>query len=307
MDKFESILLGDNGLGMKHVLHLYSSGMNKYSVQIPFISPASKREEVIYVTAHEDLLKEELEVENLGADLIIYRPEEMGNINTHNKGRIVIDVSSFNGDSVPAIEERKEERRVIGKRTLYEKYSDYIQREEYLNNLCEKNPCAYNILCSYNMDELNSEMCMELMNYHDRVILVTDDRDVSTPPSALLESTNGIAEEHIVEFVKNYLNLIVLALISKQKMCGTDMIKCIQNSFNVSLSTGTLYPLLHELEKKGLVECEYGIKRRYKKRIYKPKDEERIKDILTEHLQSNNILNRFLQSFPLVSAPMEKR
>ncbi len=81
-------------------------------------------------------------------------------------------------------------------------------------------------------------------------------------------------------------------------MCGTDIIKSIRKSFNVSLSTGTVYPLLHDLEDKGLLDCEYGIRRRYKKKLYKPKDEQQVKDILREHVQSNNILNKFLRSFP---------
>jgi len=294
MKNLEAIFSGDEGVG--HVLHLYGSNMNKYSAQIPFIASASKREKVIYVTAEEELVKEELEIEKLKVDFVTYHPEEMGKLTMHSKASIVVDVSTLVGHSITAIEE--ERRRVIGRETLYNRYTDYKQREDYLCSICNKNPGAYNILCSYNLDELEPEMSSALMKYHDKIILTTDDSAVGMPSSVLLQTANNISEEYMMRFVKNYLDMIVLALVLKEKMCGTDIIKSIQGSFNVSLSTGTIYPLLHDLEEKGLLDCEYGIRRRYKKKIYKPKDEQKVKDILSEHLQSNNILNKFLRSFP---------
>jgi len=298
MKKLEAILAGDKGSGLGHVLHLYGSNVNKYAVQIPFIASAREKEKVIYVTAEEELVKEELEIENLNlkVDMVIYCPEEMGKICMHNKGRIIIDVSSFGDASV--IEEAEEKCRVIGRKTLYSRYTDYKQREEYLSSICNKNPGAYSILCSYNLDELEPEMSNALIKYHDKIIMSTDDSDVGMPSSILLQTTNNIAEKYMVRFVKNYLDMIVLALVLKRKMCGTDIIKSIQKSFGVPLSTGTVYPLLHDLEEKGLLDCEYGIRRRYKKKVYKPTDEQQVKDILREHVQSNNILNKFLRSFP---------
>ncbi len=136
------------------------------------------------------------------------------------------------------------------------------------------------------------------MKYHEKMILTLDDSDVGMPSSILMRTTNNIAEKYMVRFVKNYLDMIVLALVLKKNMCGTDIIKSIQKSFNVSLSTGTVYPLLHDLEEKGLLKYECGIRRRYKKKIYSPNDEEKVMNILTEHVQSNNFLNKFLRSFP---------
>lgn len=300
MKNLEAIFSDGESVGLGHVLHLYSSNVNKYAIQIPFIASASKREKVIYVTAKEELVKEELEIENLKVDFVTYPPEDLGKISMHNKGRIVIDVSTLAGYSIAGEEEEEEEghRRVIGRKTLYRRYTNYVQREDYLCSIYSKNPGAYSILCSYNSDELEPEMNSALMKYHDKIILTPDDTDVGMPSSILLQTANNIAEKYMVRFVKNYLDMIVLALVLKEKMCGTDIIKSIQGSFNVSLSTGTIYPLLHDLEEKGLLDCEYGIRRRYKKKIYKPKDEQKVKDILNEHLQSNNILNKFLRSFP---------
>lgn len=295
MNIMESILIGGDRSG--HILHLYDSKINKYSVQVPFISAADKEEKIIYVTAEENLVKEELELETLDLDIVMYCPEEMGKICLHKKGRVIVDVASFDATS-EIIEKVDEERRVIGRKTLYNRYSDYKQRESYLHSICEKKQGAYSILCSYCVNGSEYEESEMLMKYHDKVILTLDDSDVEMPSAILLDSANNIEGRYTVRFVKNYLDMIVLALILKKKMCGTDILKCIKKSFDVSLSTGTLYPLLHDLERKGLLDCDYGIRRRYKKKIYKPKDEELIKEILHEHLQSNNVLNRFLQSFP---------
>lgn len=295
MKIIESLLIGGDGSG--HILHLYDSKINKYSVQVPFISAASKEEKIIYVTAEEDLVKEELEIESLNANIVMYRPEEMGKICLHDKGRVIVDVSSF-ADTLGMLEEAEERRRIIGRKTLYSRYSDYKQREAYLHSICSRKPGAYRILCSYNVTGSEYEESEMLMNYHDKAILTLDDSDVEMPSAILLGSANNIEGRYTVRFVKNYLDMIVLALIMKKKMCGMDILKCIKKSFDVSLSTGTLYPLLHDLERKGLLDCDYGIRRRYKKKIYKPKDEELIEEILREHLQSNNILNKFLQSFP---------
>lgn len=294
MKLMESLLVG--GDGSRHILHLYDSKINKYSVQVPFISAASKEEKIIYVTAEEAQVREELEIENLDVDIIMYRPEEMAKISLHKKGRVIVDVCSF--DDTSSIEKVEEKRRIIGRMTLYNRYTDYKQREAYLHDICDRRPGAYSILCSYSVNGNEYEKSNMLMSYHDKVILTLDESDVDMPSTILLGSASNIEGRYTVRFVKNYLDMIVLALVMKKKMCGTDMLKCIKNSFDVSLSTGTLYPLLHDLEQKELLDCEYGIRRRYKKKIYKPKDEELVKTILHEHVQSNNILNKFLQSFP---------
>ncbi|MCG2825848.1 MAG: helix-turn-helix transcriptional regulator, partial [Thermoplasmatales archaeon] len=64
--------------------------------------------------------------------------------------------------------------------------------------------------------------------------------------------------------------------------------------FNVLLSPGTIYPLLHSLEKKGLLKCEYEVKTK----TYRPGKgaEPKIRVLLNEHIQTSRFLSRFLQS-----------
>ena len=98
----------------------------------------------------------------------------------------------------------------------------------------------------------------------------------------------------IERFVKEYIDIIVLSLIASRPMCGIEILDVIHREFNVLLSPGTVYPLLHKMKNKGLLEREYIIK----KKIYKITrgNEKNIRNILDEHLMANEFLNEFLKS-----------
>jgi DNA-binding PadR family transcriptional regulator len=105
----------------------------------------------------------------------------------------------------------------------------------------------------------------------------------------------------VERFVKEYLDIVILALIAGKPMCGTDILDIVHRNFNVLLSPGTIYPLLHRLKKEGLLEYECSIK----KKVYKPArgSEANIRRILEEHSQANEILNDFLKYRSLMNPP----
>jgi DNA-binding PadR family transcriptional regulator len=61
----------------------------------------------------------------------------------------------------------------------------------------------------------------------------------------------------------------------------------------VLLSPGTIYPLLHSLEEKGLLTS----KKNGKAKTYVPAEdaELRIRSLLDEHIQARKLLNHYLQ------------
>ena len=73
------------------------------------------------------------------------------------------------------------------------------------------------------------------------------------------------------ELAKGSTGLLVLSVISKTDMYGYQIIKTIEQTSEevFSLNEGTLYPILHSLEKEGCLEaywCEAeGRKRKYYK------------------------------------------
>ena len=272
-----------SSIEFKHTLHLYSSDMNKYAIQAPFLVAA--KEGAVYVTneAPATVMKE---FEGLGIELSVIKPEELGGLATTDRGlRIVVDAGSINPSVL---------RRLSRTREAIAKYIDHSEREKYLTKSCKD--CF--ILCTYDIGGLSPDLVKQLVASHDKLVLTTTDTTMLAAESL---DRAGFPAESVQRFVKDELESIVLALTLREPMCGTDIIKTIHSKFNVLLSPGTIYPLLHDLEKKGLLKCEYGVKTK----TYKPMAgaEEKIRKMLEEHVKASRFLSRFLQ----VTGVSEKR
>jgi DNA-binding PadR family transcriptional regulator len=83
----------------------------------------------------------------------------------------------------------------------------------------------------------------------------------------------GLKERTSGKYVKNALDLVILAILNGKPMYGYKIMADIHKEFGVLLSPGSLYPLLHSLEEKKLIEshAEGG------KKIYKATNEGRIR------------------------------
>lgn len=77
-------------------------------------------------------------------------------------------------------------------------------------------------------------------------------------------------------FVKTSLDLVILGLLEEKERWGYEINMQIKDKFEVYLSAGTLYPLLHELEKKGFIEGIWEADKGRGRRIYRisPKGKE---------------------------------
>lgn len=145
------------------------------------------------------------------------------------------------------------------------------------------------LLSTYNITTINPTKIKDLVQQYDKFILSTDSATVlSSKEVPVKEINNGVVDE----FVKKELKTIVLALLAKEPMCGREIKLEIYRNFNILLSSGTLYPLLHELEKSGLLKCYVGIKTK----TYEPVDRGKVLKLVNEHVQAKNFLNNFLQS-----------
>ena len=98
--------------------------------------------------------------------------------------------------------------------------------------------------------------------------------------------------ERVDTLVKKELNTIVLALLAEEPMCGRELKLAIFKHFNVLLSSGTLYPLLHELEKENLLQCRVGVKTK----TYNLIDKDKVCDLIYGHIAAKNHLNAFLEN-----------
>ena len=60
--------------------------------------------------------------------------------------------------------------------------------------------------------------------------------------------------EIIERFVKAFLDLLVLNILNNGTQCGYEILARIHKRLGVLISPGTLYPLLHILEERGIIK-----------------------------------------------------
>jgi DNA-binding PadR family transcriptional regulator len=71
------------------------------------------------------------------------------------------------------------------------------------------------------------------------------------------EKVQGNGEKIAERHVKAFLDLLILGILNGKTMYGYKIIGAIHKEFGVLLSPGSLYPLLHMLEKKKMVSSEF--------------------------------------------------
>lgn len=235
-----------------HVLHLYSSNADKYAVHLPFLAKTGRGGRAIYVTFEkpEEVMKR---FSGQNIDLTVVGPEKIGRMDTDAKTVIVLDG---------------------------------LDAGSHEKNAAESKPCRV-MVCAYPLTAMNPKTIQELVKCHDKLILTTGDTTLLSSASL---APGSIPEESMEHIVKNDLELIVLALLANEPMHGIEIMKAMHKNFGVLLSAGTIYPLLHKLEKDGLLKMEYGLKtKRYS--ILKP---EEVRAMLNGRINANAHINQFL-------------
>jgi len=149
--------LTDRNFGnVNHVLHLYTSKVDKYAIQAAFLVSLRKEEKVIYVT--EDKMKSSIpELNFANAKLRIIKLREFRNfkIKEDTQTRFILDAGSFTGK---------------------EKTDRIDEIEGYINELGKK--CPINCLCTYDVSKLSPDKIKHLTKYHNRLRLTTNDLTV---------------------------------------------------------------------------------------------------------------------------------
>lgn len=257
--------------GVKHILHLYTPKVDKYTVQRAFLASILNDEEAVYVTNDDpaSLIREF----NSIVELKVIKPEEIRDLEREEKCklRVIIDAGSMPNQND----------------------ADVDERESYINELSKKH--SINCLCTYDVSKISPSMIKKMTDHHNQLQLTTTDLTVL---SGDLIDRSKLSADSIEKMVKKNLETIILTLVQREPMCGTDIMKTIHLEFNVLLSPGTIYPLLQSMEEKGLLAFE----KIGKAKTYAPaKDAElRIKNLLNERIQAHQLLNQYLQHKPTI-------
>jgi len=158
------------------------------------------------------------------------------------------------------------------------------------------------VIGAYDADSLQTDMMGTLAKAHRKVLVSAHSettfylpefssvaREAETAPSL-----NLISKDVADEYVKASMETILLSMLKDDAMCGYDLLKEIYQKFGVLLSQGTIYPLLHHLEERGLLKSETPPNTRGK--VYSPTDsgKELIEKRVSEFLHMQQYVAHFL-------------
>ncbi len=294
IDESTSQLLSRNG----HILYLYTPETDKYKIYAQFLS--DRNTNAVLIT-DENLEKTKEILKGYGVEKLAIANPSLQNIAkflcTEGGGReerkggfktIIVDcTSSVQQPSLEPVKPLKygviHKRKKIGYNNKTDGFLNYKEREKFLSKLdCDS------ILCMYDITKLSRNECRRIIEKHSKAVIIKDSNMLVTE-SFSSNITNGFLEK----FVKNELETIILSLVSKEPMCGTDIKKSVYENFHVLLSSGTLYPLLHKLEKEGFLQSKLGFE---KVKMYTVTDREKVSNRVNDHMQAKNFLNMFVRS-----------
>lgn len=96
-------------------------------------------------------------------------------------------------------------------------------------------------------------------------------------------------------FVRSVLDWVILSILRRKPAYGYEMITTINEEFHVFVSPGSLYPILYNLERAGLVTGQWDNPDRRSKKIY-----ELTPDGVRTHRDGLDSIGRILDSFQRV-------
>lgn len=251
-----------------HILHLYTTKVDKYSIQRAFLSSKGEDEKAVYITTESpETVNQRLNLTNIEVKVI--KPEQIRDLmGNRSKLRVVNDAGSIiaSGRLNNEIEEREAQIRDLSKTHVV------------------------HCLCTYDVLKLDRDMLRQLAMLHNQRQLTTSDLTVI---SGDLFDRSKLSPDSLNKTVKKNLEIIVLALIKRSPMCGTDIIQLVHKKFNILLSPGSIYPLLHTLEESGLITS----KKDGKAKIYSMIEgsELKIQELVDEQVHARKFLEQFLQ------------
>ena len=160
--------------------------------------------------------------------------------------------------------------------------------EEYLSNFSNERMLA--CLCMYELGRLPQNVLKDLISFHDQYQLTTSDITVVSG-----DNLDGpiFLNDNVKKIVRDNLEIIILALLHRGAICGSEIIAIIHDEFKILFSPGTLYPILHSLTEKGLIAwVKVGKEKKYlpvKDSVYE------IKDIINDYIMAQSLMNSYLK------------
>jgi len=102
-----------------------------------------------------------------------------------------------------------------------------------------------------------------------------------------------VPKDNMIErYVKTFLDLIILSMLSGETLYGYKIIAIIHKEFGILLSPASLYPLLHVLEDQKLIKSNSDNGRTFYQ--LSPRGEETFRKKYSSYKLSNQIISNFM-------------
>jgi len=82
------------------------------------------------------------------------------------------------------------------------------------------------------------------------------------------ESAEVLTDQMRKRFAKSFLDIIILQMLQSGPTWGYNIIKKTENQYKVKLRHGALYPMLNELEAKGLAKSRRELQKGRIRKVY---------------------------------------
>ncbi len=115
------------------------------------------------------------------------------------------------------------------------------------------------MITAFDVDSLTDNVIGRLLEFHENVMISTSNEhrmlllNYRPPELPSLPPVETVSRKALERFVKKHLEVITLSLLLRSPMCGYDLIRTIYHRHHTFLSQGTVYPLLYDLERRGLL------------------------------------------------------
>jgi DNA-binding PadR family transcriptional regulator len=122
-----------------------------------------------------------------------------------------------------------------------------------------KSPLPLRVITAFDIDSLTDDAVGRLLELHENVIVSTRNEHRMSllnyhPPELPSPSpAQTVSRKALERSVKKHLDVIASSLLLRSPMCGYDLIRTIYQKYHTFLSQGTVYPLLYDLERRGLL------------------------------------------------------
>ena len=113
-------------------------------------------------------------------------------------------------------------------------------------------------IIAFDISSLPSNAIESLIQLHEDVMISTKSEHMMMFNFASVDAPNlptieTIPRSALESFVKKHLEMIVLCALLRDPLCGYDLMRRIYREYHVFLSQGTIYPLLYNLRREGLL------------------------------------------------------